>query len=108
MSTMSSHAVSTGEGYSTTTPTAKQSSGVDLAGRVERQGRAHAVAASNEGYDAKGRVVGLQQSDANGNTIAHYDYVYDFAGEVAQQTDHGLTTNYSYNLRGELTAKYGA
>ena len=69
----------------------------DLAG-LNRVGR------SATSYDATGRESVITHRDGLENVIADYDYVYDFANQLTQESHHGETIEYGYDLFGQLTS----
>ncbi len=69
----------------------------DLAG-TQRVGR------SAMEYDDSGRTTGITHLDALDAVIADYDYVYDLANRLVQETHHGETIDYGYDLLGQLTS----
>ncbi len=63
------------------------------------------MASSEYGYNAEGSVTELDQS-TTATMIADYTLGYDAAQELTQSIDHGTTTNFAYDVLGELTT-YG-
>ena len=62
------------------------------------------VAKSLYSYDPAGRMQTLSHLDAIGSVLANYQYTYDAAGELTQETHHGITFNYQYDKAGQLTS----
>jgi len=55
-------------------------------------------------YDESGRTTGITHLDAFDAAIADYDYTYDLANQLIQETRLGDSVDYSYDLLGQLTA----
>ena len=55
-------------------------------------------------YDLNGQVKSISHLDGSGDAIANYQYTYDAAGELTQETHHGITFTYSYDRDGQLTS----
>ena len=69
----------------------------DLAGMQQ-------VGSSSFEYDDSGRTTGITHLDAVDGVIADYDYVYDLANQLIQETHHGETIDYGYDLTGQFTS----
>ncbi len=84
----------------------------DWQGRVTEQedyndpsGTPTLVASSEYGYNAEGSVTSLDES-TTASMVADYTLGYDAAQELTQSIDHSTTTNFAYDVLGELTT-YG-
>jgi len=55
-------------------------------------------------YDAKHRLTDLTHLNAVDAVLADYDYVRDSADQLIEETHHGQTSRYTYDLAGQLTA----
>jgi len=86
-------------------PTLRTDFEYDWAGRVAKQinyAGSQLVSTSEYTYDAKGRLVDLVHRNSASNPLAVYDFTYDEAGQLTQQIDHSVTTNYVYDAQGQL------
>jgi RHS repeat-associated protein len=63
------------------------------------------VASSEYGYNAEGSVTSLDES-TTASMVADYALGYDAAQELTQSIDHSTTTNFAYDVLGELST-YG-
>ena len=71
--------------------------------RFDSIASAQPVSQSTYSYDPSGRLTELQHLDALGAVFADYDYVYDLADQVTQETHHGDSFGYTYDPLGQLT-----
>jgi len=60
------------------------------------------VATTVYSYDLQGHVTSIASTDAEEDPIDAFDYEYDLAGQLTSQTLNGVTTDFTYNGRGEL------
>ena len=69
----------------------------DLAGTTK-------VGITAYGYDAAGRVTGIEHKSGSGGSLADYDYAYDDAGRLTSKTENSVVTLFGYDDAGQLTA----
>lgn len=62
------------------------------------------VVGSDYTYDGQNRFTRIDHQNAQGLSLAFYDYAYDFASRIAQLTDVDGATNYNYDARDQLTS----
>jgi YD repeat-containing protein len=63
------------------------------------------VAKSLYTYDRAGREKTITHQDALANVLADYQYNYDLAGQLLNESHHGITFGYGYDPNGELTSE---
>src|SRR5581483_11259100 len=85
---------------------------VFLGGRLTDQTRSSDIAGtslvgtSHYDYDAAGRAKTLTHDKGAAN-IAGYTFTYNAAGQLYEQTDHGVTRTFGYDEQGQLTSETG-
>jgi RHS repeat-associated protein len=67
----------------------------DLAGTQQ-------VGSSVLGYDAVGRLTSLTHRNAVDAVLAEYDYAYDLASQLIEESHHGQTSSYQYDPTSQL------
>jgi RHS repeat-associated protein len=61
------------------------------------------VIAATMDYKPTHELTSLNYSNATGASLASYAYTFDAAGQLTREVDHGNTSNFSYDPRGQLT-----
>jgi RHS repeat-associated protein len=62
------------------------------------------ISRSEFDYDAKGRLTDVMHCDALDAILADYDYVFDLADQLVQETHHGQTSTYTNDNTGQLVS----
>jgi choice-of-anchor A domain-containing protein/RHS repeat-associated protein len=70
----------------------------------DSSGTAKLVLSSSITYAPTHELTSLTYSDGSGNTLVSYNYQYDAAHELTQESSHGQTTTYAYDTRGQLAS----